>query len=441
MRYYSVQWGKFVLKQIESKLFSNIVKQNEGYDFLFADDVYIPIYRYILKITKRKVIKLNLVEEKVLQIVQAGVYQIDEISRILGLNRQFLDITLADLHTKDLLSISSDSCLLLKKGEQAVSELKRVEKSQDILKDIYMDSLCGKVLLDISQYQFLEEVSNNDGKLQPRILSDDIKAIRACFGEIQEIFDQEYNQGDDINKISAETQELLTIDKVENIFVCFLKIPILVYVGSNSSEIDITAAKRKYIGLLSVYKDEIICQINEKKILKNHFGKKKIREQYMFLCMKPDNVLFDLLKAESLKKTKKTNESNDLMSRIFSSRKLMDGEEDVLLDYFAEKAKTVIVKVDDLDDWGFDRNFVGKLSKYVGKAKLYIEYAECSDLNKISKKISKGHSVEKYIKKDTGHFLCWQYDDKYEIYGFPYERKVINDRTVCIRLEYYLHML
>ena len=277
----------------------NIVKQNEGYDFLFADEVYIPIYKYTLKITKRKVIKLNLVEEKVLQIIQAGIYQVNEIARILGLKRQFLDITLADLYTKDLISISSDICKLLKKGEQALAKLERVEKSQDILKDVYMDSLLGKVLSDVSLYQFSEKVLHNDGKLQPSILSDDIKAVRACFDEIQEIFDQEYNQGEGINRIGSETQELLTIDNIEDLFVCFLKIPITVYVSSNSLEIDVAAARKKYTELLAAYKDEIIRQINEKKIFKNHFVKKRMREKYPVCCFEPDEELYNLLKVYS----------------------------------------------------------------------------------------------------------------------------------------------
>ena len=429
------------MKQLINRLFVNIVKQNEGYDFLFADNVYIPIYKYTLKITKRKVIKLNLVEEKVLQIIQAGVYQVDEIARILGLNREFLDITFADLHTKDLLSISSDTCLLLKKGEQALAKLERVEKSQDILKDVYMDSLCGKVLSDISQYQFLEKGLNNDGKLQPSILSDDIKAVRACFSEIQEIFDQEYNQGEGIDKVGSETQELLTIDSIDNMFVCFLRIPIIVYVSSNSLEIDITAARKKYSGLLSIYKDEIIRQINEKKIFKSHFVKKRIREKYLIHCLEPDEELFDLLKAENFRRGEYSNKENDLISRIFSSRKLMDGEEEVLLEFLGKEAQRVILKVDNLDDWGVDRNFIGKISKYVGKAKLYIEFADCKDIHKASQKIERGHSVEQYTNKDNGQFLCWQYDDRYEVCGFPVERKAINDSMICIKIEYYLHIL
>ena len=68
-----------------------------------------------------------------LQIVSIGVHQVDEIAKILGITRPLLDVTLADLHVKDLISVSSDICSLLKKGEQALSNLERVEKQQDIM--------------------------------------------------------------------------------------------------------------------------------------------------------------------------------------------------------------------------------------------------------------------------------------------------------------------
>lgn len=106
------------MKNLVRKLFLNIVRQNDGYEFLFDDDVYLPVYKYALRITKRKIIKLNLVEEKVLEIIAAGVHQVDEIAEILGLKRSLLDVTLADLHTKDLIAVSSDICSLLKKASK-----------------------------------------------------------------------------------------------------------------------------------------------------------------------------------------------------------------------------------------------------------------------------------------------------------------------------------
>ena len=158
MKLYNAMEESYLKENLIHKWVTNIVRQNDGYEFLFDDEVYLPVYKYALKITKRKTVKLNLVEEKVLQIVSIGVHQVDEIAKILGITRPLLDVTLADLHVKDLISVSSDICSLLKKGEQALSNLERVEKQQDIMKDIYMDSFKGKILDDITRYQVVEDV-------------------------------------------------------------------------------------------------------------------------------------------------------------------------------------------------------------------------------------------------------------------------------------------
>ena len=127
--------------KLPETIFQNLIKPNEGYQFLFRDDIYIPIYRNELLITKREVIKLDLVQEKVLQIIDLGIHRVDEISKILGLERRILEITIADLTTQDLISATSDSCRLLKKGNEALKTLERSEKRQDRLQDVYIDGL------------------------------------------------------------------------------------------------------------------------------------------------------------------------------------------------------------------------------------------------------------------------------------------------------------
>lgn len=418
-----------------------IVQQNDGYEFLFKDDVYLPVYKYSLRITKRKVIKLNLVEEKVLEIIYAGVYQVDEIAKILGLSRRLLDITLADLHTRDLISVSSDICSLLKKGERVLMNLERVEKSQDIMKDVYMDSLQGLILYDVSKYQMKEKIWDDDNKLQACILAEDLKQIKFRFEDIQDIFNQEYNQVELADGIKQETQELLTIDGIENVYVTFLKMPILVYVSNNGLDIDITAGQRKHVELVNNYKDEIIDQINKKKVLRNHFRKKRLREAYFHPNFEVSNDLYDLLKSSYYDKTIKKESIKKLQLSIFSSRKLLPGEVNVLLEHLATESHRVELIVDNLDDWAYDRQFVGSLSRYVAKAELYIKYCQSRDEGRALQRLEQGHNIEKYKQCDMGFFICWKYDEKYEIYGIPKEQKVLTDDTVCVVIDYYLHRL
>lgn len=79
-------------------LFQHIIPVNEGYDYLFSDLVYVPIYETSLLVTKRTIMPISLVEEKVLQLIDVGVYQIDEIAQILGLKRKLLDVLILYKH-------------------------------------------------------------------------------------------------------------------------------------------------------------------------------------------------------------------------------------------------------------------------------------------------------------------------------------------------------
>ncbi len=441
MKLYNAMEESCLKENLVHKWITNIVRQNDGYEFLFDDEVYLPVYKYALKITKRKTVKLNLVEEKVLQIISIGVHQVDEIAKILGITRSLLDVTLADLHVKDLISVSSDICSLLKKGEQALSNLERVEKQQDVMKDIYMDSFKGKILDDITRYQVVEKVLVDDNKLEPLIQAEDMKVIVSKFEDIQEIFQGEYSEARIADGIRTESQELLTIDGIESVYVVFIKIPLQVFVSTNGWDIDITATKKKYNEILFEYKDEIIRQINNKQVLRTHWKRKMIREPYNGECLEEVAGLVEVVQAADYKRKKEQKEIEELQMKIFSSRKLLKGEVKVLLDYLAGNAQQVEISVDNIDDWAYDKNFVGKLSHYVGKATLKIKYQSSNNIGKAIERIERGHNVTEYKKCRHGYFLCWKYDDNYMIYGIPVERTVINRDTSCIMMDYYLQSL
>lgn len=111
-------------------LFRHIIPINEGYDYLFSDVVYVPIYETALLVTKRTIMPISLVEEKVLQLIDIGVNQIDSMAKILGLKRKLLDVTLADLYSRNLVMVSIDSCKMMTAGREALNDLNRTEKNK-----------------------------------------------------------------------------------------------------------------------------------------------------------------------------------------------------------------------------------------------------------------------------------------------------------------------
>ena len=88
-------------KLIESLLNINI-RKNEGYIFVKQEDIYVPIIKTVLSITKRSFYRLPLLEEIVLRLINENLQEIDELANVLGIDRKLLEVTLADLSVKVL---------------------------------------------------------------------------------------------------------------------------------------------------------------------------------------------------------------------------------------------------------------------------------------------------------------------------------------------------
>ena len=95
-------------KLIESLLNINI-RKNEGYIFVKQEDIYVPIIKTVLSITKRSFYRLPLLEEIVLRLINENLQEIDELANVLGIDRKLLEVTLADLSVKDIIYCT---CLL-----------------------------------------------------------------------------------------------------------------------------------------------------------------------------------------------------------------------------------------------------------------------------------------------------------------------------------------
>ena len=346
------------MKQLVEELFYHIIPVNEGYDYLFSDDIYIPVYETTLLVTKRAILPISLVEEKILQLLDLGIYQIDELAQILGLNRRLLEITLADLYSKDLITVSSNSCRIEAAGRKALSDLNRIEKKQDILKNVCIDGVLGNIV-DSSEYELLKSVRNDDNKLKPIIQIGEAKNYVNHFKEISQIFDEEnklyFSEG-----IQPIKEELLRIDKVDNTFVKFIKVPIHVYVSSNGIDIDIVAKLPRQKDLFATYKDYIIEQINNKKVLKNYFKFRKISTQgYDGEVYLEKEGLADEIKKIHFSRNKRNINFLLVENQVLCNRKLLNGEYKDILKYISDGQTYIELYVESLGEWAYNSVFTG----------------------------------------------------------------------------------
>jgi len=108
---------------------------------------------------------LPLLDEIVLRLINEEVQKIDGLASVLGIERRLLEVTLADLSIKDIIYCTSNRCILMKKGKDALRELRTIQRSKDTIKNVYLDPINEKLVVNYEELWLVDKVYNNDKKL------------------------------------------------------------------------------------------------------------------------------------------------------------------------------------------------------------------------------------------------------------------------------------
>lgn len=404
-------------KLIESLADIN-VRKNDGYIFVKRDEIYVPIIKTVLSITKRSFYSLPLLDEIVLRLINEGVQEIDELVNILGIERKLLEVTLADLSVKDIIYCTTNRCSLLAKGKQALQELRTIQRKKDTIKNVYLDPIHRKVIFEYDNYQFLDKIYVNDKKLDVDFEVKDIEIFKENIDVVNKIFLDEMDFYND--KTKSQPDELLSIDNIENAYVKFVRIPIYIYVSSEGIDIDIMAVNKKNDSLLLLFKSEIIDQIRKKKVLKNTFIKYRLRKPFIGVDLEENPNL-----KRDLQKYKKNKSNRDelgiiIEKEIFSDRKLFDEEFEVLFKNLADECENIQIDVYHLDDWVKDDLSSRVLQILNSKKVSLIRYNECYDFEKAFSCIQKNmpkYPKNKVIQATINSYFSVILDSHYVITG------------------------
>lgn len=432
-----------IMEQLIEFYAKKMVKQNEGYRFIKKEFVFVPIIQVYLSITKRDYFSLPLLDEIVLRLLNEHVHDVTELSKILGIERNLLEVTLADLYVKDLIYCAADKCTLVPKGRSALNELSIMKRTKECLKNIYLDPINETVLTQYEHLSFIEKTNNDDRKLDADFDSEDITVFKKNIENIRQLFIEEemslYN-----DKTKAQPSELLSIDEIENVYPKFVKIPFYIFVSESGYDIDITADEKKTENLLEQYKAEIISQIRNHKLLKNVFTKYALKSRYEEQMYKTDDGLLDLSR-KYCKLRKESNEKEELRKEIerhiFLNRKLFDNEFEYLFSVICKEAESFVINVDCLDDWCFNNDFfVSILSRIGAKRIKTINYSLARNfetcVRNINRTIQKKKSEFKVV--DGLPYMSIIIDDKWKILIVPEDTTIIDDRTHIYRHSFYL---
>jgi len=412
--------------------------RNEGYSWVMRETVYVPIVKTCLSITKRSSFLLPLLDEMTLRLIAEGVNEIEEISNILGISRKLLDITIADLYTKDLVYCSAGRCTLRPKGREVLQKLKVVRRKKDTIKNVYYDPINKKVLAEYNTIQFVENVLEQDKKLEVEFEKENIEVFKENIDSINEIFLEEMDIYNDRTK--AEPDELLSIDSVEKVFVKFIRFPIYIYVSDSGRDIDVLLTSDSMKSLFQEYRAKIVEQIRQRKLFKDKFYKYKIEQTFD----KPEYGVNLEIKTiiENHKGRKWTAEEKEdfFATEVLTSRKIYDDEFDLLLMYLCNDSNKITIMLSHLDEWK-NKEIIKQILAIIGDSKLEkIIYSSCKQLDKCVQcferiilkcktKMEQGAHKE-YIQ------LC--FDDKFVITGIPVNVNILDEETYIHKIDFFL---
>lgn len=428
-------------KYIE-KMFNELIPDNKGYRYIRTEQIFVPFYNVTLSVTRRKQNKLNLIEEMVLKIVECGVNEIDEITGVLGINRNIVDLTIGDLHVKGLAYHYSNKCVLNESGRNVLRELSFSRKEKYSLKNVYVNAVNSEILEEKDKHM-VNSCNGKDHKVQHNLEGDNVEFYRNKIGEIKDIFNKESENF--VPDGSQVPYELISIDNVEDINVCFIKIPVHIYLSESGLDIDLITTNKSLCPLLDSIKSDVIDQIKKKKLLKNIFSKFSVPTiENPYKDFDNAHEIKDLLKKYTLRKSDKEHNLSAISKKVHSNRMLIENELEKLFELNLKDVNKVDFYLNNLDYWSKNIKFISLLSMISSNKKFNIYYNSVGNIALSMKRIKNSipeATKEKIIEFSHDEWIKIAFGDKYELTGYPENYNAINNDTWITKVIYYLKMI
>jgi len=421
------------------------IRPNEGYQFIKAESVYLPILQVHLGVTKRDYFCLPLLDEMVLRLLDEKVFEISELVGILGIDRNLLEVTLADLYVKDMIYCKAEHCSLMAKGRSALRDLSCVERSKECLKNVYLDPINNTVLSEYEHLNFIDKVYDDDKKMDADFDKDNINVFKKNIDSIQKLFEDEMSIYQDTTKVKPS--ELLSIDEIEKVYPKFVKLSFAIFVSESGYDIDITAIDKNMEKLLSQYKGEIISQIRNHNILKKVFTKYALKKHYDIPSYGENADLPELCKKYCMTpkgSAEKEEIKQAIEKNIYSNRKLKDTEFDYLFTLMCKSTNEFAINMDCLDDWCYGNDFFTMVLSRIGSKKLkQINYSNVRNLNICTKNINRTVKIteNQLQQKRNLPYFSIEMESDWKITIFPEDIPILDNNTHIYRYNYILEQI
>lgn len=220
---------------LKSKIPPNI----EGLIYLKTITIGIPYVRMKLNITTRREYLLPLAQEMVLRLLEQKWTNYDEISQVLGIDKDYLDKILLELGVADYISHMGKLISLTDAGRKVLLGLKSIRIEPDFMDSVYFNMLTGEIVKDESMMR-----SKMRNRSKCMVYLNNIKDLNGDFlttyeHEIRELYNIRIRDNRDryMDDETVGMDELYRVISIEDFDRVYEQIPVHVYYSRDTDNL------------------------------------------------------------------------------------------------------------------------------------------------------------------------------------------------------------
>lgn len=335
-----------------------IPPQNVGYSFIKRAVVYIPYQEIGLSILERKETHLSFIHETILKLLTQGVNDIDQMSRLLGLDINIYKEIIAQMAVEDLINVSELSITLSSKGKQALQDLIKIVIAKSQINRIFTNLITGEI--ETEDHIDLYDRPKPNCMCLDQCLKVDIQFFRDHFSEIEIVYNK-----DKIDEVAFATrsEERVALYRILDIVYQerrYLATNCYVYINDEDSSLMFSFENDKN----SLYAATAISQVSNNIVsAMNLFSGYDISnpQTKLFYSEEKAQALKELIELME-KRIKTIIPTEEIEFHYYADRYMLDGEiKDVLMNCNDYKPKYITICSPYIKDFLQDNSLVDML--------------------------------------------------------------------------------
>lgn len=408
------------------------VKEYEGYNYICSLKIYVPISCCCINSVIRKEAGLQLVEEMVLKLIANNIFNIDEFSKILGLDKEIINNIVGGLYVKNLLTITGENCSLTLIGTNVLKNMKEIKLQPEKIYPVYINLITGEIYTERYNNQ-IKKYSRGSYILSRKIKIDN-NFINTNFNTISDIFDEQQRN---YNYSESTKREVYKIENIDEKSIEYLELAVNIYKSKLGGEIEIASNEN-----IDDMKDEILTQmINENKfkyIFKSHSKNKIIDDSKLeYILNENTEEIKRILDEHNKSKKDQKFKLEELFYKLFKKdRTLLDNELEIMISELSESAKFITIYCEKIEQILFRSDLIDPIIKAIKKGtKINIFYTNSKNFDVNTKYAFKSHPELKEVKLEKINDIIIKdtkinFESKFEIILEKYDLLVLDNKYI-----------